>query len=64
MKDKMDLTLGVCVGSSIVRRIHLLSDFDSVLISVEFVSANCHLCRATPCGDWLVVRISFLDPVC
>jgi hypothetical protein len=60
MKDKMELTIGICVGSSIVRSIHLLILSDSVLIPIGFVSAKRHLRRATPRGDWLVVRISCL----
>jgi hypothetical protein len=67
MKDKMELTIGICVGSSIVRSIHLLVLSDSVLILIGSVSANRHLRRATPRGDWLVVRIPCLmepDPVC
>ena len=67
MKDKMELTIGICVGSSIVRSIHLLNLSDSVLILIGFVSANCDLRCATPRGDWLVVRIPCLmepDPVC
>lgn len=34
MKNKMELTIGICVGSSIVRSIHLLVLSDSVLIPV------------------------------
>ena len=58
MKDKMELTLGICVGSSIVWTIHLLRFTHSVLIPIGCVSANRHLRRATPRDDWLVVRIS------
>jgi hypothetical protein len=54
MKDKMELTIGICVGSSIVRWIFLL--FSSLLLTpYDFVTANCHFCRTALSGDWLDV---------
>ena len=37
MKDKMELTIGICVGSSIVWSIHFLVFSDSVLIAIGFL---------------------------
>jgi calcium/proton exchanger cax len=47
MKDKMELTIGICVGSSIVRSIHLLVLSDSVLMPVgicvsKLPPSSCH----------------------
>jgi hypothetical protein len=65
MKNKMELTIGICVGSSIVRSIHI--SFGDLLSPDEFVLANRHLCRTTPRGHWLDVSIPRLngpDAVC
>jgi hypothetical protein len=60
MKDKMQLTLGICVGSSIVRSIHLLSFSDCVLIRVGFCvskspPSSCH-------SSWLLAGGKNLMP--
>jgi hypothetical protein len=53
MKDKMELTIGICVGSSIVWCI--FSRLCLLLTPNDFATANCHICRTPPCGDWLDV---------
>ena len=61
IKDKMELTIGICVGSSIVRSIHF---FLSRLNPIEFVLASRNLRGSTSRGDWLVVRIfCLMEPI-
>jgi hypothetical protein len=65
MKDKMELTIGICVGSSIVRYIHFFSWH--LLKPRRIVSANRHLCRTPPRGNWVDVstpRLSGSVAVC
>ena len=50
MKDKMELTIGICVGSSIVR---CIPSFLWLLLTQD--AANCHICRTPPGGHWLDV---------
>lgn len=56
MKNQMELTITICVGSSIVRSYLLCSEDFST--SIEFLPlANCCLCNSIACHCWLEVSI-------
>ena len=51
MKDKMELTIGICVGSSIVS--FNCSASWRLLVLISKPSANCCVCYTAACYRWL-----------
>lgn len=59
MKGKMELTIGICVGSSIVRVVYYIQNAALVLRLMFFLlAANCFLCCTTLGHRWLGVSLS------